>query len=43
MTYRIIYEYAYTGGIANHGIDFAAYERGLMARRVAEWCGVSLI
>jgi len=40
--YSITYLFAYDGNARNYGMDGAAYERGMLARRVAEWCGVDL-
>lgn len=41
--YSIVYTFAYNGGSRGYGVDREAYERGMIARRVAEWCGVSLL
>lgn len=41
--YSIVYTFAYAGNARPFGVDGMAYERGMIARRVAEWCGVSLM
>lgn len=41
--YCIVYTFAYEGGSRPLGMDGSVYERGMIARRVAEWCGVSLV
>jgi len=40
--YQIVCTFAYQGNAREFGMDGAAYERGLTAYYVAQWCGVSL-
>jgi hypothetical protein len=40
--YTITYTFAYQGNAREFGVDGVAYERGLTAYYVAQWCGVSL-
>jgi hypothetical protein len=40
--YQIVYTFAYQGNARPYGVNGVAYERGLTAYYVAQWCGVSL-
>lgn len=42
-TAAILYAHGYSRGTVTGYFSSADYERGLTARNVAEWCGVSLI
>lgn len=41
-TAAILYAHGYTRGVVSGYFSSPDYERGLIARNVAEWCGVSL-